>query len=61
MTSTNHDSIDPLDIGIAIAMGHNGFSDSEIISVLGYMPDLDITPEDLEASVEHEMIEAPSR
>ena len=44
--------IEPMDIGIALALGHNGFSNEEIASVLGYVPDLNITLDDLEASAE---------
>jgi hypothetical protein len=40
-----------MDIGAALAMKRNGFSDAQIVSVLGYMPDLNITPEELEAAV----------
>jgi len=43
--------ISPMDIGIALAMSRNGFSEAQIVSVLGYMPDLAITPEELEAAV----------
>jgi hypothetical protein len=47
--------LDPMDIGIAIAMRNTGFSRDDIVSVLGYMPKLDITPEELEASVAAEI------
>ena len=43
--------ISPMDIGIALAMSRNGFSEAQIVSVLGYMPDLGVTPEELEAAV----------
>jgi hypothetical protein len=43
-------AIHPMDIGIALAMSRNGFSKAQIASVLGYMPDLDTTLEQLEAA-----------
>jgi hypothetical protein len=36
-------------------MRNTGFSRDDIVSVLGYMPNLDITPEELEASVAAEI------
>jgi hypothetical protein len=47
--------LDPTDIGIAIAMRNCGFSRDDIVSVLGYMPDLTVTFEQIEASVEAEL------
>lgn len=47
----HHVDIDPTDIGIALAMRNDGFSDEDVVSILGYMPDLSITPEELEESV----------
>lgn len=43
--------VDPTDIGIALAMRNNGFSDEDVVGILGYLPDLTITPEELEAAV----------
>jgi hypothetical protein len=47
--------IDPMELGAALALRNAGFSDGDIVAVLGYLPDMDITVEELEASV----LEAP--
>jgi hypothetical protein len=46
-----HIEIDPTDIGIALAMRGNGFSEDDIVGILGYMPDLSITPDELDDAV----------
>jgi hypothetical protein len=53
--------IDPMELGAALAMRNAGFSDSDIIAVLGYLPDMNITVEELEASVLEAPELAPSR
>jgi hypothetical protein len=53
--STEPEWFDPMDISIAIAMRNTGFSEEDIISVLGYMPNLNITFEQIEASVAAEL------
>jgi hypothetical protein len=50
-TINDHVEVDPTDIGIALAMRNNGFSNEDVVSILGYMPDLSVTPEELEAAV----------
>ena len=52
------DEIEPMDIGIVLAITQNGFSKGHIISVLGYMPDLNITPEEL-ALAAYDLIRLP--
>lgn len=39
---------DPLDLGAALAMLGTGFSEEDVVSVLGYMPDLDVGADDLD-------------
>lgn len=43
------DDFDSWDLGIALALRDNGFDEQAIVTVLGYLPDMTVTAEELDA------------